>query len=137
MFVFVVYSRYVYGHDNTDSLSFGDADDLLFAAEKYMISELKDKLISRLTSLLTYHNICSLMNNPVCYQALELNSAITKVRLIKLFVKFRCLSNLVNEVLWALDRSQRAMGVFYDLSNAFDCVNYDCSQKAIQIQFFS
>lgn len=71
--------RFVYGHDTSSTLCFDDADNLLYAAEKYMISDLKDNLAERLMSLLNCENICILMNNPACYQALELNSLINEV----------------------------------------------------------
>lgn len=70
----------MYGFNNCASLSFEDADDLLYAADKYMIESLKDSLATRLMTLLSTDNICSLMNNPACFRVLELNSEMTKVR---------------------------------------------------------
>lgn len=74
--------RYVYGLDITDTLSFDDADNLLYAAEKYIITDLRDRLAQRLMMLLNTDNICSLMNNPACYQPLELNAQINKVTVL-------------------------------------------------------
>lgn len=79
MIDYLVYFRYVYGFNNTASLSFDDADQLLYVADKYMIDKLKASLSSRLLELLSYDNVCSLMNNLACYRVLELDSAITHV----------------------------------------------------------
>ncbi|XP_054269401.1 uncharacterized protein LOC128990820 isoform X1 [Macrosteles quadrilineatus] len=71
--------RFVYGYDNTQNLSFDEADNLLYVANKYLMSKLKNRLAIRLMSLLNVTNICSLMNNPACYTVLELNSRINKI----------------------------------------------------------
>ncbi|XP_054288309.1 uncharacterized protein LOC129003974 [Macrosteles quadrilineatus] len=71
--------RFVYGHDITQMLSFNDADNLLYVAEKYMMPNLKNRLATRLISMLDYNNICSLLNNPACYNELQLKSAITEI----------------------------------------------------------
>jgi hypothetical protein len=79
LYTFYSLSRYVYGHDTTSEMCFDEADNLLYAAEKYMMKPLKDKLALRLMKLLNSNNICSLLNNPACYRHLELDAAITKV----------------------------------------------------------
>ncbi|XP_054269630.1 uncharacterized protein LOC128990951 isoform X2 [Macrosteles quadrilineatus] len=71
--------RFVYGYDNTQNLSFDEADNLLYVANKYLMSKLKNRLAIRLMSLLNVTNICSLMNNPACYTVLELNSRINEI----------------------------------------------------------
>ncbi|XP_054284863.1 BTB/POZ domain-containing protein 3-like [Macrosteles quadrilineatus] len=71
--------RYVYGYDTTATLTFDEADDLLYAAEKWQMLKLKNKLSLRLMSMLNVSNICSLMNNPACFTVLELNSAINEI----------------------------------------------------------
>ncbi|XP_054274500.1 BTB/POZ domain-containing protein 3-like isoform X2 [Macrosteles quadrilineatus] len=71
--------RFVYGYDNTQNLSFDEADNLLYVADKYFMSKLKNRLGIRLMSLLNLTNICSLMNNPACYTVLELNSMINEI----------------------------------------------------------
>ncbi|XP_054285111.1 uncharacterized protein LOC129001729 [Macrosteles quadrilineatus] len=71
--------RFVYGYDNTQNLSFDEADNLLYVADKYLMSKLKNRLGIRLMSLLNLTNICSLMNNPACYTVLELNSMINEI----------------------------------------------------------
>ncbi|XP_054284268.1 BTB/POZ domain-containing protein 3-like [Macrosteles quadrilineatus] len=71
--------RFVYGYDNTQNLSFDEADNLLYVADKYWMSKLKNRLAIRLMSLLNLTNICSLMNNPACYTVLELNSMINEI----------------------------------------------------------
>lgn len=76
----IIYFRFVYGCDIATSLSFDDADNLLYAAEKYMIGALKNQLAIRLMTLLDYDNICSLLNNPACFRHLELNHAINRVQ---------------------------------------------------------
>lgn len=76
----IISFRFVYGYDIAASLSFDDADNLLYAAEKYMIGTLKNQLAIRLMTLLDYDNICSLLNNPACFKHLELNCSITRVQ---------------------------------------------------------
>uniref|UniRef100_A0A1B6LDP1 BTB domain-containing protein n=2 Tax=Graphocephala atropunctata TaxID=36148 RepID=A0A1B6LDP1_9HEMI len=71
--------KYVYGHDTTASLGFDAADNLLYAAEKYMMEPLKARLSARLMLLLSPDNICCLLNNPACYSLLELKSTITEI----------------------------------------------------------
>ncbi|XP_054284865.1 BTB/POZ domain-containing protein 3-like [Macrosteles quadrilineatus] len=71
--------RYVYGYDNTAILTFDETDDLLYAAEKYQMLKLKNLLSLRLMSMLNASNICSLMNNPVCFTVLELNTIINEI----------------------------------------------------------
>ncbi|XP_054270535.1 uncharacterized protein LOC128991562 [Macrosteles quadrilineatus] len=71
--------RFVYGYDNTQNLTFDEADNLLYVADKYFMSKLKKRLGIRLMSLLNVTNICSLMNNPACYTVLELNSLINGI----------------------------------------------------------
>lgn len=87
--------RFVYGYDIAANLSFDDADNLLYAAEKYIMTTLKNQLAIRLMSLLNYDNICSLLNNPACFRHLELDRAITRVkhfvyRLFKSILSFPC-----------------------------------------------
>uniref|UniRef100_A0A1B6M7S9 BTB domain-containing protein n=1 Tax=Graphocephala atropunctata TaxID=36148 RepID=A0A1B6M7S9_9HEMI len=76
---FITFLKYVYGHDTTESLRFDEADNLLYVAEKYMMTVLKSKLSARLITLVSPDNICQLLNNPACYTTLELQSTITGI----------------------------------------------------------
>lgn len=60
-------------------MGFEEADDLLYVSDRYIMNRLKDKLATRLMSLLDYTNVCSLLTNPACARVLELHSEMTRV----------------------------------------------------------
>jgi len=76
---FKVLLKYVYGHDTTGDLEFSEADSMLYVAEKYLMSNLKNKVALRLIALLTPDNVCSLITNPAVSTQLQLKSAISEI----------------------------------------------------------
>jgi len=64
---------FLYGHDSTPSLPFEDSIKLLYAADKYDVQELKDKLGNQIQTRMTSENVFTVLKYPrTCQQVAPL-----------------------------------------------------------------
>uniref|UniRef100_A0A1B6LK00 MATH domain-containing protein n=1 Tax=Graphocephala atropunctata TaxID=36148 RepID=A0A1B6LK00_9HEMI len=80
---FWTFLKCVYGGSEIvmPKLSFQESVNLLYVLEKYLVTEIKPKVVSHILQALsmTFDNIFCAISNPVCFQIEELEKAIMKI----------------------------------------------------------
>ncbi|KAG8307679.1 ubiquitin protein ligase binding [Homalodisca vitripennis] len=80
---FWTFLKCVYGGSDTviPKLSFDDSVNLLYVLEKYLVNEIKPKVVSHTLQLLPleFDNIFCAVSNPVCFTDIELEKAIINI----------------------------------------------------------